>query len=196
MGPGRDPLFFIAARSHGRSSTSERFGSRRWTGRAAPHRGRRRRNAHRTHRRAGPARSWIAARAGQNLGNRGDDGPDHGRAAGRIDVDRRLRARERRALAGVRRRGHHDPGLSARALLPRHRPAAGPAIGFRAGGRRRGADRDGDRGRWTQAIPRRDRGGGGRARRAGRAASGDRRRSRASLASICRSATWARRGWC
>ena len=26
MGPGRDPLFFIAARSHGRSSTSERFG--------------------------------------------------------------------------------------------------------------------------------------------------------------------------
>ena len=155
VGPGRDPLFFIAARfMDGTSPAQNRARARRRARRGAPHRRQRPGAAHRAHRRAGAARSRPARRSREGFRRAGRDGADHGRAPGRDDVDRRLRTRQPGAVAGVRPRGADEPGLPARNLLAGHRPAAGARIGFSPRDRLRSAHRDGAPRERAQALPR------------------------------------------
>ena len=159
VGPGRDPLFFIAA---GFMDEAPRFAARdsppRGVGRAASDRRQRPRATRRPHCRAGAARSRPAAGARENLGLAEAGAADHGRAPRRDDVDRGLRARERRALADAGRRGSDQPSLPARDFLAGDRSSAGARIGFSPRDRPRGARRDGGSGRRPQALSRRDRG--------------------------------------
>ena len=64
-------------------------------------------------RRAGARRPGLPAGARASLGQRRLHRADHGRAAGRHDVDRGLRDRVARAVAGARRRRSDRPRLSA-----------------------------------------------------------------------------------
>ena len=67
VGPGRDPLFFIAARTHGPNLRAECARARGRARRAAADRRERPRPAHRPHRRAGAARrsacAWCGSRS-------------------------------------------------------------------------------------------------------------------------------------
>ena len=130
MGPGRDPLFFVAARTHGPNLRAECARARRRARRAAADRRERPRAQDRPPRRADAAHAGPAPGAGQGLGRPERDGADHGRTAGRNDDHRRLRARQRRLVAAVRRRGAGRRRLSAGDFFAGHRPAAGARLGF------------------------------------------------------------------
>ena len=130
----------------------------------------------RTDRRAGTSRPRLETSAGENLRDGGSNGANHGGAARRRHDDRRLRTRQRRSFAGVRRRRDHVAGVASRGFIARHRPPAGARVGFRACGRSRGAHRIGDGDQWPQALSRLDRCGGAGAGRSGGARSACRRR--------------------
>ena len=161
-GPRPGPALFYCRWVHGRSTGfAARDGPPRGVGRAASDCRQRPRSTRRPHCRAGAARSRAAAGAREDLGLAEPGAADHGRAPRRDDVDRGLRARQRRALADAGRRGSHQPSLPARDFLAGDRSSAGARIRFSPRDRPRGARRDGGSGRRPEALSRRDRGFGG-----------------------------------
>ena len=123
MGPGRDPLFFIVARVSWTKRQNTPFATAHPEGLEEPRL---------------IADNGLAQRIGRviepTLGDfglrlvrvkisaaRSADRPDHGRAPGRDDGNRGLRAGEHRVVPGARRRGSHQPRVPARSFLAGNR---------------------------------------------------------------------------
>ena len=156
VGPGRDPLFFIAARTHGPNLRAACARARGKPRRAAADRRERPRAQDRPPRRADAAHARACAWCGSRFGRPERDGADHGRTAGRNYDHRRLRARQRRLVAAVRRRGADRRRLSAGRFPRRASTGRWCAISdFRRAVGHEARDRDGGSGRRPQALSRR-----------------------------------------
>ncbi len=139
MGPA-GTRSFLFLQVDGRSAASPSFSPRRGAGRAASDRGLGTGSTSRTDRRAGSSRPRAEARANENLCSGRGDGANHGGAARRRHDDRRLRTRQRRPVASIRRGRDHVASLASGDFISGHRPPACTRIGFRARGRSRGAN--------------------------------------------------------
>ena len=146
MGPGRVPLFFIAAGGHERTAPSRPTRRNR---RESTNPGGSKRTGSRSGSRriAGPVLRDLDLRLVRVKISSGAerDRADHGRAPRRHDVDRGLRAGEPDAVARSRCRRSDHGRLPAGGFVAGHRPAAGARIRFPPRDRPRGQNRDGGR---------------------------------------------------